>query len=284
MLIIIFSDIGIPLGTRGWIVVTSLLCITIFILYEEGYYIDSYQIIKSACLPYIRAIMRATQEKAIQNTLEPLDPSFAAALNSMYARQPQMGTDGSMHILDGTTKISPEEGMWIYGLCRKIKPQRTLEIGMAYGFCTMYFLAAIKANGMGSHVAIDPYEITHWHGIGVKKAQEMGMERSLRFIQTSSVFGLPDLAREGSEFEVIFLDGDHKFDDVLLDFTMADYVCAKGGYIILHDMDLPSIRKVVSFIENNRSDYQRLNTPIANIRVLKKVDDDRRQWDHFLHF
>ena len=225
-------------------------------------------------------------KKPSQNVLESpdLDLSFAAALKSMYAGQPQMGTDSFMHNLDGTTRISPEEGMWIYELCRKVKPIRTLEIGIAYGFSTMYFLAAIKANGMGSHVAMDPLEITYWHGIGLKKVQEMGMDRSFRFIQEKSFLELPGLAREGLHFEVIFIDGNHRFDDVLLDFTLSDYVCAKGGYIILDDLWMPSIRKAVSFIESNRSDYERQDTPIANIQVFKKLDDDRRQWDHFVPF
>jgi predicted O-methyltransferase YrrM len=260
-------EMKLSLSTRGWIVVTSLV----------------WRIAESICHP-VRAIERGIQQKPIQNVLEPLDPSFAAALKSMYAWQPQMGTDGSMHILDGITKISPEGGMWIYELCRKIKPKRTLEIGLAYGFSTMYFLAAIKANAMGSHVAMDPFQITLWHGIGLKKAQEMGMDRSLRFIQEKDVFGLPALAREGLQFEVIFIDGNHRFDNVLLDFTLSDYVCVKGGYIILDDLWMPSIRKAVSFIESNRSDYQRQDTPIASIRVFKKLDDDRRQWYHFVRF
>lgn len=272
-------------STRGLIFVIILVWLNLF-SFIGGYYIGVYRfaIGHSIYRPFVMAIKPAIQKKPIQNVLEPLDQSFAAALESMYACQPQMGTDGSMHILDGITGISREEGMWIYELCRKIKPKRTLEIGLAYGFSTMYFLAAIKANGMGSHVAMDPFEITDWHGIGLKKAQEMGMDRSLRFIQEKDVFGLPALAREGLQFEVIFIDGSHRFDDVLLDFTLSDYVCAKGGYIILDDAVMPSIRKAVSFIENNRSDYQRQDTPIDNIRVFKKLDDDRRQWNYFVPF
>ena len=50
-----------------------------------------------------------------------------------------MGSDGKMYKLDGVSKIGPEEGMYIYELCRKINPQRTLEIGFAYGFSTLFF-------------------------------------------------------------------------------------------------------------------------------------------------
>jgi len=234
--------------------------------------------------PLISLGEAATSKKPGQAPIESLDPAFAAALKSMYDRQPQMGTDGATHVPDGITKISPEEGMWLYELCRKIKPQRTLEIGMAYGFSTLYFLAAIKANGMGLHVAIDPFETTDWYGIGLKKVQDLGMEGSFRFIPEKDIFALPALAKEGLQFEVIFIDAMHRFDDVLVDFTLADQVCAPNGVIILSDMWMPSIRKAVSFIEKNRADYKRLDSPVANIRVFQKIGVDQRKWDHFVPF
>jgi len=45
-----------------------------------------------------------------------------------------------------------------YELCRKVKPQATLEIGLAYGFSTIYFLAVLAENGNGHHSSIDPYQ------------------------------------------------------------------------------------------------------------------------------
>lgn len=72
----------------------------------------------------------------------------------MYANEPQIGSDGKTHAMHPTTRISREQGMWIYNLCRSMKPKATLEIGMAYGFSTIYFLAAIRENGAGFHTAV----------------------------------------------------------------------------------------------------------------------------------
>lgn len=266
------------------IVLTSFVWLSL-IFFVGGYYKSFYYIANILSYRVIRSLGINYQKIPVQKILEPLDPSFAAALKSMYDGQPQMGTDGSMHNLDGTSGIPPEEGMWIYELCRKLKPRQTLEIGLADGFSTIFFMAAIKANGTGRHVAIDPFEITDWHGVGLRKVQELGMIGSLRFIEEKDVFGLPGLAREGQQYEVIFIDGNHRFDDAILDFVLSDYVCAKDGYIIFDDFHLESIKKAVSFIENNRSDYQRQATPIdLRIAVFKKVGDDHRRSFHFVPF
>ncbi len=262
---------------RECILATSLVWMILIILIG-GYYRNGFRMVRGI---YQIATL---SPQPVQKVLEPLNSSFAAALKSMYDRQPQMGTDGNMHKLDGITKIWPEEGMYIYELCRNIKPQRTLEIGFAYGFSTLYFIAAIKANGKGIHVVIDPFEITDWHGIGLKKAQELGMHEDLRFIEEKSVFALPGLAREGMKYDIIFIDGSHLYENVLLDFTLSDQICAKEGFIIFHDTYLPSIRKVISFIERNRSDYLRHVTPVANLGIFQKVGDDSREWTYFVDF
>lgn len=95
----------------------------------------------------------------------------------MYAGDGQRGTDGENHSINPATGISPAEGMWIYELCRKIKPQATLEIGLAYGFSTLYFLAALAANNSGQHTSIDPYQMKvpgQWAGIGAGAREAPG--------------------------------------------------------------------------------------------------------------
>src|ERR1035441_7047606 len=74
----------------------------------------------------------AASATGARKLLDPLPDRFRSPLLSMYAEEPQMGRDGDKHTLDGSTKISPAQGMWIYELCRARKPANTLEIGVAY--------------------------------------------------------------------------------------------------------------------------------------------------------
>jgi predicted O-methyltransferase YrrM len=216
--------------------------------------------------------------------LDLIGEPFASVLRSMYSQQPQWGADGQRHELDSTTRISIEEGLFLYQLCRDSNARETLEIGCAYGFSTIYFLAALSSSADAHHFAIDPCEYSYWKGIGAKKADELGMGRAFRLLEEMSTVAIPRLRNESLRFDVIFIDGEHRFDDVLVDFTLSAVLCKQGGFIIFDDMWLPPIRKVVSFVRRNRADFTELPVCVSNISVFRRTSEDRRAWNHFEDF
>lgn len=230
----------------------------------------------------------APRTESLEDLREMGEP-FASALRSMYSGAPQIGFDGESHVLAPKTRISIEEGLYIFRLCRESKAEATLEIGCAYGFSTLYILAALAQNPAARHVAIDPWENEDWgyRGIGVRKVREVGMEASFRLFAEPSTLAFPRLISEGLRFDLIFIDGNHLFDYALVDFSFSALVCADGGLIIFDDMWLPSIRKVVSFVRSNRRDFAELPTSVHNISVFRKADEDRRiqrDWKFFEDF
>jgi predicted O-methyltransferase YrrM len=216
--------------------------------------------------------------------LSPLPGPFRSALLSMYNGEPQLGSDGERHNLDAKVHISGEQGMWLHNLCRETKAKTTLEIGLAYGYSTVYFLASIHENGFGHHTAVDPIQTTFWHGIGLCQPRSLGMSDSFGFIEEQSVPALVHFADRGKTFEVIFIDGNHRFDDVLVDFTLASELCSMEGCIVLDDMWMPSICRAVAFIRSNRKDFEELKTPVANIAAFRRIGEDARQWNHYVEF
>lgn len=216
--------------------------------------------------------------------LSPLPQPFRAALLSMYSGEPQLGSDGERHSLEGKVLIGAEQGMRLYNLCREVKPKNTLEIGLAYGYSTLYFLAAIRENGFGHHTAVDAFQSRYWHGIGLCQPRSLGMSDSFRFIEEKSVSALVHFAERGETFEVIFIDGDHRFDGAFLDFTLSAELCPMRGCIFLDDMWMPSIRRVVAFIRSNRKDFEELRTPVSNIAAFRRIGEDMREWHHYVEF
>ncbi len=218
-----------------------------------------------------------------EEVIASLPDQFRFSLLSMYAGEPQIGTDGGLYPLDPATRISPEEGMWIHDLCRQLKPKKTIEIGLAYGFSTIYILAALHENGIGSHIAIDPHQAAY-HEIGIRQPEKVNMAAAFSLMSQMSVPALVDLQRKGEHFEIIFIDGNHRFDDVLVDFMLSAEVCAIGGHIILDDMWMPAVQKAVSFARTNRNDFVEIPTPVANIAAFRKTGEDTRSWDHYVDF
>jgi hypothetical protein len=110
------------------------------------------------------------------------------------------------------------------------------------------------------------------------------MEDRFTLIEKASAVALPLLAAGGPQAQLIFIDGDHRFDYAMIDFLLADAICALDGIIVLDDMWMPSIQRVVHFITNNRSDYRHKATNVQNAAVFSKIGSDERQWDHYVEF
>jgi predicted O-methyltransferase YrrM len=217
---------------------------------------------------------------SIETRLAPLPTSYRSTLLSMYSAEPQLGYNGQRHELRPDTRISAEQGMWLHELALGIRPQQTLEIGLAYGFSTLYILAALEKQGRGHHTAIDPLQQTLWHGIG----ERLSLETPFRFIPKYSTDAMVELSRQGEKFELIFIDGDHKFDSAFVDFQLSADLCPVGGCIVFDDVCLKAIKKVVGFITANRPDFQRVKTKLSNVAVFARIDRDRRDWSHFRDF
>lgn len=209
---------------------------------------------------------------------------FSSVLRSMYSGRPQKGLDGQNHELRLDTRISVEEGACLYRLCRDTRAERTMEIGCAYGFSTLYFLAAIGSNPASTHTAIDPFENNGWEGIAVQNVRAAGMDKSFRLIEETSFLAIPRLISDETQYDVIFIDGNHRFDDTLVEFTLCGLTCKMGGYIVLDDMWMPSIRKAVSFVRRNRKDFSEVAMPVLNLAAFQRIAEDKRNWDHFQDF
>ena len=212
---------------------------------------------------------------------------FRARLVSMYAGEPQLGAEGQCYPMDATSSISPAEGMWLYRLCLQEKPQNTLEIGLGFGFSTIYFLAALETNALGHHTSLDPFQLqesANWRGIGLQHAELLGVASRFTFVEEMSIPALVDFSRQGRQFEITFIDGGHHFDQTLISFTLSAELCPQGGYIILDDSWMPSIRSVIAFIQMNRTDFTTIDSPIENIAVFRRTGIDMREWTHFVEF
>ncbi len=189
---------------------------------------------------------------------------------------------GQPVVMDTVTRISPQQGGLLYELARRPEVLRTLEIGFAYGFSTVFLLEGLVGKEGASHCAIDPFERGMWNGIGLRAVRALGFE-NFRWAEDSSIHELSRLVKAGERFDLVYIDGGHRFDDILVDFYLSDQVLNVGGFLIMDDMYLASTRLVDRFIATNRA-YTKVTQPVANAAVYRKAADDQRNWDHFVPF
>lgn len=162
---------------------------------------------------------------------------------------------GQFHDSSGTLQslyanISAEEVLALYGLVRQLRPRATAEIGFALGISGLAILGALEANGGDSrHFVCDPFQTQLVAGQGLAHVRQAGLDHRLQFFEKfpEEVFsGLPPL-------QFAFIDASHLFDLTLLDFILVDKRLETGGVVGLHDLWMPSLKKVVRYILANRA-------------------------------
>ena len=65
-----------------------------------------------------------------------------------------------------------------------------------------------------------------------------------------SELALPQLVREGAQFDLVFIDGWHTFDQTLVDMYFTNKLIKVGGYMLIDDVSWPSVSKAVSNFAN----------------------------------
>lgn len=180
---------------------------------------------------------------------------------------------------DSATAVEDSQGILMYDLIKEQQLKNTLEVGFAYGKSGAYIMAA----SMSPHVAIDPFQ-DEYKNTGVKNIRKLGMEHNLNLYRDYSHAVLPQLLKEEKRYDFIFIDGDHKFDAIFVDYYYSDLLLRKGGYILFHDTWMRSTRLVESFVKNNRRDYRPVRTGVRNLALFRKEGNDSRPWMHFKEF
>jgi hypothetical protein len=113
--------------------------------------------------------------------------------------------------------------------------------------------------------------------------KRLGFDFDFHWIDDLSIHALSDFIRRGERFDFIYIDGAHRFDDVLVDFYLSDQALKVGGHIAFDDMWMGSIKTVANFIRRNRA-YKEISDPGANMMILRKEREDNRDWEHFTAF
>jgi predicted O-methyltransferase YrrM len=180
----------------------------------------------------------------------PIRKCDAPELDRIYASH-------ELRLEDGTAWpvkvfIPREEGDLLYSICRALTPDLTLEVGMANGFSTAFIARALRDNGRGAHIAIDPFQRSEWRSAGLQLLRSLGLLERVRLVELPSHQALPMLEAEGVRADFIFIDGSHLFDYALGDFLCSDRLLKTGGLIAFDDSDWPAIRQVLRFVVANR--------------------------------
>ncbi|MBD3253178.1 radical SAM protein [Candidatus Pacearchaeota archaeon] len=193
---------------------------------------------------------------------------------------PKFSIYEQLDILSKSTSISKEEGKFIYRFLKEKNIKKTIEIGLGYGCSSAYIISATKSK----HLVIDPFQKENFGNIGLQNIKKIGLDNFLKFIENKSHNALPNLLKQNLKFDFAFIDGDHKFDGIFIDFYYIDLMLNQKGFVLFHDYWMSSTKTVVSWIKNNKKNYKEIKNTPKNMFLFQKVGVDDREWNHYEKF
>ena len=183
-----------------------------------------------------------------------LDSEFCPDLVQMLKEKRTVGRSGKI-FTDLGSNSTLNNLKFIQRIMQQHLPQRTLEIGLAFGASTLVFCAEhqkLGRDGAKQHTAIDPFQARPLYDeAGVLAVERAGLKDYLDYRPEFSEFMLPRLLEEGERYDLIYVDGSHLFENIFLDAFYCARLLNDGGVLIFDDSTDPHVAKTMAFIRSN---------------------------------
>lgn len=121
------------------------------------------------------------------------------------------------------------------------RPTRILEIGSYEGRSTIFFLRFLPASTI---VCVDPFEDPTARRAGTPQSQRQRFDANVAefgnrvtVMPTTSVSALARLTEDDAEFDLVYIDGSHDRDPVLIDSLLSWPLVRRGGLVIWDDYE-----------------------------------------------
>ena len=194
-------------------------------------------------------------------------------------------------------------GFIYYALARTLRPKHVLVIGSGFGFSVACFALALRDNGAGRLLFVDPsYSVladgpfktvggtSQWDD-AAKVARRFGRfgvgdlvrhyrMRSDEFFARYEELGLPSL-------DIAFIDGNHSYDNVRRDFRGALRRMRRNGYLLLHDTNIyvrelvrhAGVKRWLKAVKARKDLFEAIDFPFSSgVALVRVLEDDA--WRH----
>ena len=176
---------------------------------------------------------------------------------------------------------------WIhYGLIRQQKPKSLLCVGSRYGFIPAVMAHACKDNGFGKVDFVDAGfgdgDKDHWTGKAYWKSnkglncfKDFKLDKNIKiYVETTKTFAQK---HKKTIYDYIYIDGNHSYQGVKLDYKLFWPRLRKNGLMLFHDISVIGklaegeygVNKLFNEI-SQKTPHLRINYPISGLGILQK--------------
>ncbi len=188
----------------------------------------------------------------------------------------------------GATDEHMGDGLMVYSLIQHMRAKVCVCIGSGGGYIPRIMTQARRdLYSQGIFEGNDDY---NWGDIGatyivdacngIGGPNELENEDSFyrqhfypRFIKSTSEQAYYDFfVRQDIKIDFLFIDGDHSYEGVKLDFDLYSTIMSPNGTIVLHDTD-PKYQETLIVSEDSKKDHHRFDGPSRLVKELEKNPD-----------
>jgi predicted O-methyltransferase YrrM len=206
---------------------------------------------------------------------------FSEILDDLYGGIVKKTLAGHDREITPIQSIPRSAAQFVYDTVRTVRPTTAIEVGMAWGFSSVAICSALRDNGQGTNIVVDPLQISLWEGVALAALDGFGLKEHARFEERRSDQFLPAFwQHEKTRIQFAFIDGDHRVDAVFMDFYYVNKLLDEGGVIIFDDRQFSSVASVERYALRTFH-FESLPCREARFAVLRKVKEDDRGWDAY---
>ena len=132
--------------------------------------------------------------------------------------------------------INEDSRLFLYALCKIIKPEIVVETGVAYGISSAYILQALHENDKGTLYSIDnvfkPWESREMIGNAIPK----NLQNRWKLTVGTSSEKLEKIFQSIEKADIFLHDSLHTYKNMLLEFQTAWPFIKNNGYLLSDDI------------------------------------------------
>jgi predicted O-methyltransferase YrrM len=148
-----------------------------------------------------------------------------------------------------------EVGKFIGSLIKMSRVMTVLEVGVFEGETTKSIIEALPHGGQYIGVDINDYRVED-----TKAMMENTNGKVIEFVLGTSINKCAKMMP--NHFDLIFVDGDHSWDNILPEFKVLERLLSRGGVFVYHDtIHLEDPRHLVEYAKAFGYNTVTLNTP-----------------------
>lgn len=143
------------------------------------------------------------------------------------------------------------QGLFLQKIFDLIKPEVTLEVGLAYGISALFILEMHKnceSSLNRKHIVIEPDD--YWGYAAMHNIEKEGLSQFVSIHRAYSDQILPRLYHDGQRIQYAYIDTTKRFEVVFQDFYFINKILDVGGVIIFDDTggSWPGVQRVARYI------------------------------------